>query len=202
MEEVGELCKATWKERCASGELQESTMIGYLDHLKGLLFFRNKNGKRRTMRIMPRSREALLRWRDKLIDMRKEAGINESLGKSFVCCHIDGRPVTTVKHPWTKAREQADLENFHFHDLRHTYCSSIIMADGNLKTASDMIGHSSIKMTNRYTHLSQLAHTNMRQKLASYYDKMHIMHTMHRKVWVIYGAWGIKYRKRAYSFCP
>jgi len=64
---------------------------------------------------------------------------------------------------------EAALGDFHFHDLRHTFCSSILMAGGDLKMACEMIGHADIKMTSRYAHLTQLAHTTMQARLASYY---------------------------------
>ncbi len=134
-----------------------------------ITFFRTKNGRRRTMRLMPRTREALLEWREKLVEERAKLGIFEELTEN-VCCRYDGTPLKGIKSAWTSTRKAAGLEEFHFHDLRHTFCSSIIMAGGDIKTACDMIGHSDIKMTNRYTHLTQLAHNHMQDKLANYYD--------------------------------
>ncbi len=136
-----------------------------------ITFFRTKNSRRRTMRLMPRTREALLRWRDRLDAERTRLALHKKGLGDAVCCHVDGRAVTTLKRPWTQARKNAGLDDFHFHDLRHTFCSSIIMAGGDIKTASDMIGYASIKMTNRYTHLTQLAHNNMQDKLANYYGR-------------------------------
>ncbi len=134
-----------------------------------ITFFRTKNSRRRTMRLMPRTREALLAWYDKLMSIRESTDVD--VVDNAVCCHVNGKHVTTLKRPWTLVRKEAGLEDFHFHDLRHTFCSSIIMAGGDIKTASEMIGHSSIKMTNRYTHLTQLAHDNMQNKLADYYER-------------------------------
>ncbi len=134
-----------------------------------ITFFRTKTQKRRTMRLMPRTRESLLEWQKKLQEERVRLGIKDKDIEDFVCCHTNGKPMTTLKTSWTKVRKEAELEDFHFHDLRHTFCSSIIMSGGDIKTASEMIGHSSIAMTNRYTHLTQLAHDNMQEKLATYY---------------------------------
>ena len=129
-----------------------------------ITFFRTKNSRRRTMRLMPRTREALLRWRERLV---MEQNTDRLTG--HVCCRLDGTPISSIKHAWETARAGADLEDFHFHDLRHTFCSSVIMAGGDIKMACDMIGHADIKMTSRYAHLTQLAHTNMQERLASYY---------------------------------
>lgn len=101
--------------------------------------------------------------------LNEHVGIKGEL-TGHICCRLNGTPIKSIKHSWETARADAKLIDFHFHDLRHTYCSSIIMAGGDIKTACDMIGHSDIKMTNRYTHLTQLAHENMQAKLAAYYS--------------------------------
>ena len=86
-----------------------------------------------------------------------------------MCSRLDGRPVKSLKKAWENARAKAGLKDFHFHDLRHTFCSSIIMAGGDIKMASEMIGHADIKMTSRYSHLTQLAKSVMQTRLANYY---------------------------------
>jgi integrase len=49
---------------------------------------------------------------------------------------------------------KAGLENFTFHDLRHTFASRLVMAGVDLPTVKDLMGHKAITMTLRYTHLS------------------------------------------------
>lgn len=53
---------------------------------------------------------------------------------------------------WEKACKLAGLEDFHFHDLRHTYCSNIRMR-GRDEIYARFIGHRDISMTDRYTHI-------------------------------------------------
>ena len=54
--------------------------------------------------------------------------------------------------------------------LRHTYCSNLLLSGSTLKDVSEMIGHSDIKMTNRYSHLTNL-HKQLRQnELAKHYE--------------------------------
>jgi integrase len=58
-----------------------------------------------------------------------------------------------LKSGFRRAREKAGLPDLHFHDLRHS-CASILLASGaDLYTISRILGHSSTKMTERYTHL-------------------------------------------------
>jgi site-specific recombinase XerD len=50
--------------------------------------------------------------------------------------------------------QRAGIDNFRFHDLRHTFASRLILAGVGLETVQELLGHSSITMTRRYTHLT------------------------------------------------
>lgn len=53
-----------------------------------------------------------------------------------------------------QAVSTAKIHNFHWHDLRHTFCSRLVMAGVDLLTVSRLAGHSSVAVTQRYAHLS------------------------------------------------
>lgn len=58
-----------------------------------------------------------------------------------------------IKSAWRRARVAAGLPKVNFHDLRHS-CASILIATGaDLFTVSKILGHSSVKTTERYAHM-------------------------------------------------
>ncbi len=54
---------------------------------------------------------------------------------------------------WKKALLSADIENFRFHDLRHTTASYLAQSGATLLEIADVLGHKQIQMTKRYAHL-------------------------------------------------
>ena len=56
------------------------------------------------------------------------------------------------KH-WDKAVAAAQLENFRFHDLRHTCASYLAQNGGSLLQIADVLGHKQLEVTKRYSHL-------------------------------------------------
>ena len=51
--------------------------------------------------------------------------------------------------------ERAKIENFRFHDFRRTFASWYMMNGGDLYELAKILGHSNIKMTERYAKLAR-----------------------------------------------
>lgn len=51
--------------------------------------------------------------------------------------------------------ELASIQNFRFHDLRHTFASWYMMNGGDLYGLAKILGHSNIRMTERYAKLGK-----------------------------------------------
>jgi integrase len=58
------------------------------------------------------------------------------------------------RHWFEDAVKKAGLQNFTWHDLRHTFASRLVMADVDIRTVAELMGHKSIQMTMRYAHLA------------------------------------------------
>ncbi|MEE4601873.1 MAG: site-specific integrase [Desulfobacteraceae bacterium] len=138
---------------------------------KGLIkLYRTKNKRERTELLMPRTKQALLDWKAHLEYMRHRRKILK-VKSDHVICRLDGTPIKCFNKAWWHTLKIAGIRDFHFHDLRHTFCSNLIMSGGDLKDAKEMIGHSDISMTDRYTHLSNSHMRNRQEKLAEHYNE-------------------------------
>ena len=56
--------------------------------------------------------------------------------------------------PWVAARRAAGLTDFHWHDLRHTAASYLAMSGVSLVEIAKVLGHRTLAMVARYSHLS------------------------------------------------
>jgi integrase len=130
--------------------------------------FRTKNTRERTEYLMPRTKEALLEWRDHLKRMRDKKKIQE-IRSNHVFCRLNGTPIKRFDKAWRCACKEAGIQDLHFHDLRHTFCSNLLLAGSGLKDVKEMIGHNDLSMTDRYSHLT-LDHKRLQQtRLAEHY---------------------------------
>lgn len=67
------------------------------------------------------------------------------------------RPITMegFKTEWRRTLNRAGVENFRFHDTRHTAATRLVRATGNLKHAQQLLGHSDLATTSRYAHVTK-----------------------------------------------
>jgi len=83
------------------------------------------------------------------------------LGKQFtlydlVFGNIEGKPLDpgVLSHNFGRITRRAGLENFRFHDLRHTRASLMLLRAAKPKVISEALGHSSVAFTmDVYSHI-------------------------------------------------
>jgi integrase len=63
------------------------------------------------------------------------------------------RPIC-IRSAWGKAMQRADVQNFRFHDIRHTTGSYLtMMGCMSTREVGEILGHKSMQTTKRYSHL-------------------------------------------------
>ena len=65
-----------------------------------------------------------------------------------------GEPYKSVQTSFETALKRAEIRDFRFHDLRHTFASHLVMADVDLTSIRELLGHKLLTMTIRYAHLA------------------------------------------------
>ncbi|MGE3542129.1 MAG: tyrosine-type recombinase/integrase [Candidatus Tectimicrobiota bacterium] len=119
-----------------------------VDLQRGQLTFRDT--KNRDTRSVPLAGPALTL-------MRAHAKVRR-LDTDLVFSRCDGRGAIEIKKAWENAVKRARLDDFHFHDLRHSAASYLAMSGASPVEIADVLGHRSLSMVQRYAHLSE-AHT-------------------------------------------
>ena len=82
------------------------------------------------------------------------AGLRTRIDVPWVFHDEAGNKFKDTRKRFEAACKRVGLTDFHFHDLRHTFASWLVMAGVPLATVSELMGHKSISMTMRYAHLS------------------------------------------------
>ncbi len=72
----------------------------------------------------------------------------------FVFSNGNGGHIGDVKHGFTSACKRAGITDFRFHDLRHTYASHLAMRGVHIRALQELLGHKTLAMTQRYSHLA------------------------------------------------
>lgn len=105
-----------------------------------------KNGKRRFVPLSSIARSAL--------ENRARFRTEHCPTSPWVFSHRNGERVQFLQNGFESACKRAGINNFRVHDMRHTCASWLVSAGVPLLEVKELLGHSSIEMTERYAHLS------------------------------------------------
>ncbi|MHC4278100.1 MAG: tyrosine-type recombinase/integrase [Planctomycetota bacterium] len=112
-----------------------------------------KNGKRREIPINSTLRATL-------------EAIPHGLESEYVFVDRNGRTFKDVKKSFATACRKAGIIDFKFHDLRHCFASHLVMAGVDIRTVQELLGHKTLRMTIRYSHLAPSHKVRAVEKLA------------------------------------
>ncbi len=102
--------------------------------------------KNREMRSLPLQGLAL----DLLKDLNKVRRLNTTL----LFPGSNPKKPFEIRKAWIRALNEAQIEDFRFHDLRHTAASYLAMNGATITELSEILGHKTLQMVKRYTHLT------------------------------------------------
>jgi integrase len=96
------------------------------------------------------------KWTDKVLNNDMIA-LLESIPRGdsdYIFTGDDGKPIKSLQRCFRTVLKRAGIKDFHFHDLRHTSASYLMMRGASLKSVQERLGHTTLKMTERYAHLN------------------------------------------------
>lgn len=119
-----------------------------VDLERGMVFLdRTKNGQRRSLPLVG---EALA------LMQRLYAERDPAVCHCFPSDEAD-RPLD-FRSAWQRAVQRARVENFRFHDLRHSAASYLAVQGATVAEIAEVLGHRTLSMVKRYSHLTE-SHT-------------------------------------------
>jgi integrase len=108
-----------------------------------LTLHETKNGERRVVPLVGHALQLLRDRRPGRLDDTELVFPGRTPGRAL-----------EFKRPWLKALEHAAICDFRFHDLRHTAASYLAMQGCTTLDLAELLGHKTLQMVKRYSHLS------------------------------------------------
>ncbi len=102
-------------------------------------FLDTKNGDSRTVPLAPHAVAVLAAWKADRLPVGLVFPISPNV----------------LDNAWQAARKKAGIPTFRFHDLRHSAASYLAMSGASLMDIAAILGHKTLAMVKRYSHLSE-----------------------------------------------
>lgn len=125
------------------GEITALTWAGVDLFRRTVTIFRSKNGERRTIPI-----------NETVLSLLKQKHSNRNSNTDLVFTSQVGTALdgANIRRALASALKQSKIQDFHFHDLRHTCATRMVQAGVDLYKVQRILGHKSPIMTQRYAH--------------------------------------------------
>jgi integrase len=115
-----------------------------VDLQRGIITLQDtKNGERRTLHLTGIA-----------LDLIRQHAKVRRIDSQLVFPNPTGTRPASIRESWDHAVRRAQLEDFRFHDLRHSAASYLAMNGASLLEIAEILGHKTLSMVKRYTHLS------------------------------------------------
>ncbi len=106
-----------------------------------LIFQETKNGERRSVPLNGLPHAVLKEWQH-----------TRSNTSDLVFPSLKDTPVR-IDRPFADVIDKLGIDNFRFHDLRHTAASHFAMNGASLAEIAEILGHKTLQMVKRYAHM-------------------------------------------------
>lgn len=115
-----------------------------------IILHETKNNERRVVPLLGHALD-LLKEKDKV---RRDAKVRR-LDTDLLFPGRNPKKPVFIRAPWLEAAKAAGIEDFKFHDLRHSAASYMLMSGATLGEIAELLGHKTLQMVKRYSHLSE-----------------------------------------------
>lgn len=80
----------------------------------------------------------------------------------------------TMQYQFKRILRESEVDERNFHILRHTFATNCVEKGIDIKSLSEILGHSDVKITlNRYVHPTMDAKRLQLEQLIHFYDQIH-----------------------------
>ena len=146
---IGELCALQWND------IDLEKRILTVNKTIQRIHIENGAAKTKLVITAPKSQSSVreIPIPECLVEMLKK---NKGSGDDYLISGTD-KPVEprTLQYRFARMLHNANLPSVHFHSLRHAFATNCVAMGFDVKTLSEILGHSSVEITlNRYVHSS------------------------------------------------
>ncbi|CAE6768842.1 Tyrosine recombinase XerC [Paraburkholderia nemoris] len=138
----GELMNLRWRD----------ITLAEADRYALIVLERTKNGERRGLPVTGAALKEIRRLRAQYV--RTHQGRTNLNALLFASESDPDKPVQ-IRKAWDTTLKRARIENFRFHDLRHTTASYLAMGGATAPEIAEILGHKDLKMVKRYAHFGK-----------------------------------------------